>query len=90
MVTIDLSDYEEQVTELERAWFEYNSHKDIIDYLLDNGFIVESNQWFDYVEKLQNYEKVKKSFYNKVMKNFIKEDSEKWEVVFRQRVAHVE
>ena len=85
---IDISDYSEEITILERAFFELKARENIINLMIIEGFKEHPNYklyWDEYLEYLKVYQLLQQDFYNKHLTEY---DS-KWKINFDTETAVV-
>ena len=86
--SIDISNFEAEVTKLERAYLEVMGRENILNYLINNGkknSLEFKEFWSDYIDQLRIYENVKNKFFNTCLIQVLGNYDGNWIVDFEKR-----
>ena len=93
MQTIDLTQHECILNELEKRYYEVQGYNNILDYMINKNMNINSNPnfqnlWKEYLKAFQEYEEYKKYF----VENIIIPNSNqyiRWFVDFKKKIVEI-
>lgn len=86
--SIDISDFENEITKLERAYLEVMGRENILNYLISNGNknSAEFKEfWTDYIDYLRVYENAKHEFFNECLIHVFNGYNGNWTIDFEKK-----
>lgn len=92
MITIDLHDHADVVTNLERLHYETSARENVLALMAANGSINMASSkayWNEYMNLFKEYQDAKDDFANNFITPNTTSNNAQWEVKFAEKVAYI-